>query len=70
MKDREIGDAVHIRHAPDIDATITAIIQRVGGYVEYELTWISNGEVKVAWLTPLMIEPEKKSTVGFTSPSK
>lgn len=71
MKEREIGDTVHIRRAPDIEATVTAIMKRVGGYTEYEVTWVSNGEIKAAWLTALMLEPEKKGGgIGFSEHSK
>lgn len=69
-KEREIGDTVHIRNAPDIEGTITAILHRSQGYVEYEVSWVADGDVKVAWLTPLMLAVEKKKAVGFGENSK
>ena len=70
-KEREIGDPVHIRNAPDIEGTVTAILHRVGGYIEYEVTWVVNGEIKVAWLTPLLLATEKESKmVGFSEQPK
>lgn len=63
---REIGDTVGIRHAPDIEATVTGILHRAGGHIEYELTWMVTGEIKTAWLTPMLLEDkEKGKTVGF-----
>jgi len=66
MKEFEIGNTVGIKHAPDIEGTVTAIVHRMGGYVEYEVAWMANGELKVAWLSPLMLVDENKKTgVGF-----
>lgn len=62
---KKIGDTVHIRHAPDIEGTVTAIVHRAGGYIEYEVTWVANGEIKTAWLTPLMLA-EKEQRIPYT----
>lgn len=71
MKEHEIGDSVHIRHAPDIEATVTAILRRTGGYMQYELTWMANGEIKTAWLEPLLVLSEKKAGgIGFNDTKK
>lgn len=62
----EIGSEVSPRHAPDCKATVTAACIRQGGYTNYELTWMHNGEIKTAWLTTDDItKAEEKKTVGF-----
>jgi hypothetical protein len=57
--------------APDIEAVVTAILVRKGNNVNYELTWIHEGEVKTGWLTTdSIMAKDKKSQIGFMAQEK
>lgn len=66
LEDIAIGDKVKIDLAPDVEAQVTAICVRQGGFATFEVTWMIGGEVKTAWLTTdsLSISDDKKK-LGF-----
>lgn len=69
--DHDLGDRVKMVGAPDIEAVVTAILVRKGDHVNYELTWIHEGEVKTGWLTTdSIMAKDKKSQIGFMVPDK
>lgn len=69
--DFDLGDRVKMVGAPDIESVVTAILLRRSGHVNYELTWVHEGEVKTGWLTIDSIESKKKKDpIGFEPPKK
>ena len=69
--DHDLGDHVRMVGAPDIEAVVTAILVRKGNHVNYELTWIHEGEVKTGWLTTdSIMARDKKSQIGFQASEK
>jgi hypothetical protein len=69
--DHDLGDHVKMVGAPDIEAVVTAILVRKGNHVNYELTWIHEGEVKTGWLTTdSIMAKDKKSQIGFMASEK
>jgi len=69
--DFDLGDRAKMVGAPDIECVVTAILVRRGGHVNYELTWVHEGEVKTGWLTVDSIEgKKKKEPIGFQQGGK
>lgn len=64
--DINIGDRVKIDLAPDIEAQVTALCMRKGGFRTFEVTWVHNGDIKTSWLTTdSLTKAEPKKKVGF-----
>lgn len=62
----EIGETVRLALGVDVDAIVTGISIGEKG-VLYELTWMSGGEVKQAWLPGIAIKRDREPrTIGFS----
>lgn len=69
--DYRVGQKVKIAGDEDTEAVITAIIIRENGYIAYELTWVHDGDVKVAVLTKISIEGDViPGKIGFKKRSE
>lgn len=51
----QIGDSVSIDGDKDLRATVIGVLFRAG-HVEFEVSWLFNGEIRSAWVASFRLE--------------
>ncbi|MFC5423327.1 hypothetical protein ACFPOB_27680 [Bosea eneae] len=51
----QIGDIVRIDGDKDLRATVIGVLFRAG-HVEFEVSWLFNGEIRSAWIASFRLE--------------
>lgn len=51
----QIGDRVSIDGDKDLRATVIGVLFRAG-HVEFEVSWLFNGEIRSAWVASFRLE--------------